>query len=177
MNITYKQTPNISGYTTKKVGYVLHGTLGSYTGAVTWLCTPPNKRPVVSYSSAHYVIAKDGRVTQLAKDEQVTWHAGLISKPTWRGKKYLPTKSGIPFVPPFKNPNDSFIGIEFEWFQGDKVTEQQFLSAVEIIKKGGIINPAIICHKEITDYKSDFQDLNGNIDMSVVQEIIRRISQ
>lgn len=176
MKTTYKQTPNVSGYTTKKIGYILHGTLGSYAGAVNWLCTPANKRPTLSYSSAHYVIAKDGRVTQLATENEVTWHAGIISYPTWRGKKYLPTTTGIPFVGKFKNPNDSFVGIEFEWFQGDKITEEQYKAVTEIIKSGTILNPAILCHKEITSYKADFQNLDGSINMEVVQEVLKRIS-
>ena len=167
------QTTNIASYTTKKVGFILHGTVGAYNGAVEWLMTPPNKRPVISYSSAHYVISKLGEVTQLATNDQVTWHAGNVVNPTWRARKYLPTKSGVPMLAPFKNPNDSFIGIECEWFQGDVITEAQYGAIVNIIKSSGIKTPIILSHSEICDYKSDFgRDAKG---MLPVQEIIRRI--
>jgi len=171
----YKQTPNISSYTTKKVGFVLHGTLGSYAGAVEWLCTPPQARPVISYSSAHYVVSKKGEVTQLAKIESVTWHAGRISSPTWRARKYLPTVSGIPFLAPFKNPNDSFVGIELEWFQGDAITEAQYVAVAKIIKESGILSPVVLAHKEVTSYKGDFENSDKSINMFPVQEVLRRI--
>jgi N-acetyl-anhydromuramyl-L-alanine amidase AmpD len=168
-------TPNISNYTTKKIGYVLHGTQGSYAGAVNWLMTPANERPVLSYSSAHYVISKLGEVTQLATPEQVTWHAGNVVNPTWRARKYLPTKSGIPMLAPFKNPNDSFVGIECEWFTGEELTEAQYGAIINIIKSNNIANPIILSHSEICDYKQDFgRDAKG---MFPVQEIIRRLTK
>lgn len=182
------QTPNISSYTTKKIGFILHGTLGKYNGAVNWLMTAPQDRPVLSYSSAHYVISKLGEVTQLAKNEQVTWHAGVVRNPTWRGRKYLPTKTGAPGTTYpqvqignkrikesdfFGNPNDSFIGIELEWFVGDIVTEAQYGAIVNIIKSSGIKDPAVLSHSEITEGKGDFgRDAKG---MLPVQEVLRRI--
>ena len=168
------QTPNISGYTTKKIGAIIHGTLGNYDGAVNWLMTPPASRPVLSYSSAHYVISKLGEVSQLAKNEQVTWHAGIISKPTWRARKYLPTKSNIPMIAPFKNPNDSFLGIELEWFVGDEITEAQYGAVINILKNSGMVKPVVLSHSEVTDFKSDFgRDIKGQFP---IQEIIRRLA-
>lgn len=163
-------SPNFTKGTRKKIGYIIHGTLGNYQGAVDWLCTPPEKRPTMTYSSAHYVIAKDGRFVQLVADSDVSWHAGNISNPTDRAKSLLPMEGGK-----FLNPNESFIGIELEWFLGDKVTEAQYQVVTDIIKKGGIVNPVIMCHKEVADYKSDFQTATGAIDSSIVQEINRRI--
>ena len=169
------QTPNVSSYTTKKIGFIIHGTAGNYEGAVNWLMTPAEKRPVLSYSSAHVVISKSGEITQLATPEQVTWHCGNISNPTWRARKYLPTKSGVPMLAPFKNPNDSFIGIECEWFVGDELTEAQYGAIINYIKNTNIKNPIILSHSEITDYKKDFgRDAKG---MFVVQEIIRRLTK
>lgn len=162
---------NFTKGTRAKIGYIIHGTLGNYAGAINWLCTPPEKRPVVSYSSAHYVIAKDGRFTQLVQDSDVSWHAGNISNPTNRAKGLLPSYLGK-----FLNPNESFIGIELEWFLGDKVTEAQYQTISNIIKAGKISNPVIMCHKEITDYKSDFQKADGTLDTSIVEEITRRLS-
>jgi len=154
--IKYIQTPNVSDYKTNKKGFIIHGTLGNYDGAINWLCTAPSQRPVMSYSSAHYVIAKDGRITQLAQNDQVTWHAGTVSNPTIRAKMALPTISGVPMVGKYKNPNDSFIGIELEWFTGDLITPQQIASIKQIIASSNIKNPLIFTHSEITDFKADF---------------------
>ena len=169
------KTINVSDYTTKKIGFIIHGTQGSYAGAVNWLMTPANDRPTLSYSSAHVVISKQGESTQLARPEQVTWHAGRISSPTWRARKYLPTKSGVPMVAPFKNPNDSFIGIECEWFVGDQLTEAQYGAIINYIKSTNIKNPVILSHSEVTDYKKDFgRDAKG---MLPVEEITRRLAK
>lgn len=173
MKILY--TPNVSSYTTVKKGFILHGTLGSYAGAINWLMTRPEDRPTLSYSSAHVVISKQGEVTQLAKPEHVTWHAGNVVNPTWRARKYLPTKSGIPMLAPFENPNDYFIGIECEWFVGDAITEAQYGAIVNYIKSVGIKNPIILSHSETCSYKADFgRDTRG---MLPVQEVIRRLNK
>jgi hypothetical protein len=160
------KSPNFTVGTRPKIGYVIHGTLGKYEGAIDWLCTPPEKRPVLSYSSAHYVVAKDGRMTQLVDDKDVAWHAGNVSHPNRRAQSLLPLVNGK-----FLNPNESFIGIELEWFLGDKITEEQYKVVAEIIKKGSVKNPIILCHKEITDYKSDFEN-----SVEIVAEIIHRLS-
>lgn len=167
----YKQTPNFDTNTIPNKGFVIHGTLGSYEGAIEWLCTPPNKRNPVSYSSAHFVIAKNGNVTQLADIRTRTWHAGVVSNPDEEAKKAIPSILGK-----YKNPNDLFVGIELEWFLGDTVTESQINSCAKIIRESGVENPVILCHKQITDYKSDFQTADGKIDYSVVQRIKDKIS-
>jgi hypothetical protein len=158
-------SPNFTKGTRPKIGYIIHGTLGNYDGAVQWLCTPPEKRPVVSYSSAHYVIAKDGRMTQLVQDSDVSWHAGNVSNPTQRAISLLPVFAGK-----ILNPNESFIGIELEWFVGDPITEAQFKCMSDIISKGGVQHPVILCHKEVTDYKSDF-------DTATMTQILNRLGQ
>lgn len=146
------KSPNFTKGTRPKIGYIIHGTLGKYEGAIDWLCTPPEKRPVVSYSSAHYVIAKDGRSTQLVEDSDVAWHCGNISNPTRTAQSLLPIVNGK-----YLNPNESFIGIELEWLTTtDTITEAQYKVVADIILKGGISNPILLCHKEVTDYKSDF---------------------
>lgn len=170
IKIFMNKSPNYSKATRQKIGYIIHGTLGKFEGAVDWLCTPPEKRPVVSYSSAHYVIAKDGRYEQLVDKKDVSWHAGNISNPTERAKSLLLIENGK-----YVNPNELFIGIELEWFKGDEVTEEQYKKVVEIINKGGIINPKIMCHKELTDYKVDFENADGTLNYKIVQEINRRL--
>ena len=162
-----KASPNFTKGTRQKIGYIIHGTLGGYAGAIEWLCTPPEMRPVMSYSSAHFVVAKDGRVTQLIDTKDVAWHAGNISNPTPRAKSLLPIENGK-----YLNPNESFIGIELEWLTPtDKITEEQYTVVTKIIKDGGIPNPIIMCHKEITDYKADFPNSD-----QVVANITRRLA-
>lgn len=165
MQITQVKSPNFTPGTRKKIGFIIHGTLGNYEGAVQWLCTPPESRPVVSYSSAHYVIAKDGRVSQLVQEKDVAWHAGNVSNPTEYAKKYLPIENGK-----ILNPNESFIGIELEWFVNDAITEPQYQAISTLISGSGISNPVILCHKEVTDYKADFH-------LSLIEEVKKRLVQ
>lgn len=161
------KSPNFTKGTRPKIGFVIHGTLGKYEGAIEWLCTPPEKRPVLSYSSAHYVVAKDGRFVQLVADSDVSWHAGNVSNPTRRAQSLLPFVNGK-----YLNPNESFIGIELEWLTPtDIITPKQFEVMVEIIKNSGIKNPIILTHKEVTDYKSDFP-----ANYFVVEELTKRLS-
>jgi N-acetyl-anhydromuramyl-L-alanine amidase AmpD len=171
-------TPNQNGGNiADKIGFVIHGTLGSYSGAINWLCTPPYKRNPISYSSAHYVISKTGETTKLAEEDAITWHAGIVRNPTYRARLYLPRNSFIPKPLPinnssYKNPNNYFVGIECEWFEGERLTEAQIRAVVSIIKSSRIKNPIILSHSEITDYKADFG--RSEAGMWNVQEIIRR---
>lgn len=148
--IPFKQSPNFTPGNFKPIGFVIHGTLGNYDGAVNWLCTPPEKRNPVSYSSAHFVIAKDGRATQLVECTNQSWHAGTVSNPSVYAQSVLPKGATG-----YKNPNESFVGIELEWFVGDDVTPAQYDRIMEIIQQVGIKNPVLIGHTDIASYKSD----------------------
>lgn len=162
-----KSSPNFTKGTRPKIGYIIHGTQGKYEGAIDWLCTPPENRPVMSYSSAHFVVAKDGRATQLIDTKDVAWHAGNISNPTARAKSLLPIVNGK-----YLNPNESFIGIELEWLStNDTITDEQYTVVTKIIKDSGILNPIILCHKEITDYKADFPNSD-----QIVANVTRRLN-
>lgn len=157
MKIDIKQTPN---YTPgegkfKPIGYVFHGTLGTFDGAVNWLMTPPHLRPDKTSSSAHKVFAKDGRVVQLVKNTDISWHAGRVNQPNARAQALIPKVNGK-----MENPNSHYIGWEFEWFPGDSLTEAQCQNAIEQIKADGIIAPeklleTSLSHKEITVDKAD----------------------
>jgi N-acetyl-anhydromuramyl-L-alanine amidase AmpD len=163
-----KLTTNFAKGTTPKIGFVIHGTLGNYDGAVDWLYQPCAKRNPVTYSSAHYVIAKDGRMTQLVKNEDVAWHAGTVSNPTPEAIKVLPKT----ILGTYKNPNESFIGIELEWFTGDAITEAQYREVCNIINASGITDPVLLCHTHITDFKADF----GNKSNDIILNIKSRLS-
>ncbi|WP_424975754.1 N-acetylmuramoyl-L-alanine amidase [Dinoroseobacter sp. S124A] len=61
--------PRKNGLTPRLI--VLHYTaMQSATGAIDWLCAPE------AQVSAHYVIARDGAVTQLVPEDLRAWHAG-----------------------------------------------------------------------------------------------------
>lgn len=179
-NMNKQKSPNFTPRKDfKPLGVVIHGTLGKYEGAVAWLCTPPEDRPDGTYSSAHFVIGKNfGQITQLVDVKNESWHAGRVSNPTWRARKYLPRKIGVPAMIPipssqYQNPNAHFIGIELEWFKGDKVTEWQYQAVVEIIKNYSLPK-VVLSHSEITDYKADFG--RDDAGMLPVQEILRRLA-
>lgn len=172
-------TPNRQiGQLVNPKGWVLHGTLGSYKGAITWLCTPPEKRNPVSYSSAHFVISKKGEITQLAEINDVTWHAGLVSSPVYRARLYLDRKIGIPKIIPipnsqYKDPNSQFVGCEFELYEEEELTDAQINAFVGLVKQYSQIPKLFLCHKEITDYKFDFS-LKGKINMKPIWEVINK---
>lgn len=174
-----RYTPNQEvGKIEDKIGFIIHGTQGNYGGAVKWLCTLPNNRNPVSYSSAHYVVSKGGEITKLAEEENITWHAGIVRNPTYRARLYLNRVGLIPKPFPtndknYTNPNKNFVGIECEWFTGERLTDPQLNAVVSIIKNSKIKNPIILSHSEVTDYKVDFgRDDNG---MWNIQEILRRL--
>ena len=76
--VAYRASPNRGGALAPE-GIVVHDTAGDIDGAgsVDWLC---NKAAKVS---AHVVVHRDGRVTQLVPFNVVAWHAGVSS---WRGR-------------------------------------------------------------------------------------------
>lgn len=75
--VPFRRTPN-TGRPLEPVGIIVHDT-GSMNaaGSISWLCDPASK------VSAHFVVARDGGVTQLAPCNVQTWHAG---KSSWRGR-------------------------------------------------------------------------------------------
>lgn len=166
--IPFKQTPNFTPGGIKPLGFVIHGTLGNYDGAVNWLCTPPEKRNPVSYSSAHFVIAKDGRAIQLVQLIDTAWHAGNVSNPSTFAQSVLPKNATG-----YKNPNESFIGIELEWFPGDDVTQAQYDRILEIVQQAGIKNPVFIGHADIASYKTDDMEFACKVIRSRVSGSLR----
>ncbi|GAA4316814.1 hypothetical protein GCM10023149_14050 [Mucilaginibacter gynuensis] len=74
--VAFKPTPNKKGPYTPQYLVIHYTAATSASGAINWLTDPTAK------ASAHLVIARDGKVTQLAPFNIVTWHAG---KSTWKG--------------------------------------------------------------------------------------------
>ncbi len=58
--------------------------MDSAQAAIDWLCTPEAE------VSAHYVIASDGKITQLVAEEMRAWHAGVGF---WQGKGDVNSRS------------------------------------------------------------------------------------
>lgn len=165
MNILFQQTPNYTVGPTKKGVIVLHFTLGSYNGAVSWLMNAnrPNR------SSAHFVIGrKEGEITQLVKITDTAWHAGVISNPNDRAKRVMKKNLDGSWV----NPNQYAIGIELaagydvdqdgvvEPNEND-ITEWQYQQLTELVKSFAnnpdtafmLDEKNIIIHGDIADYK------------------------
>jgi N-acetyl-anhydromuramyl-L-alanine amidase AmpD len=165
MNIPFQQTPNYAVGPTKKIAVVLHFTLGSYAGAVSWLSNAnrPNR------SSAHFVIGrKEGEITQLVKITDIAWHAGAISNPNDRAKKIMLKNLDGSYV----NPNQYTIGIELaagydvdqdgvvEPNEND-ITEWQYEQLTELVRSFvnnpdtafSLVPQNIIIHGDIADYK------------------------
>jgi len=65
---------------------VLHATAGAFEGAISWLCKADRQNP----TSAHLVVAKDGRIVRLVNDEDEAWHAG---NSIWQGRGALNQRS------------------------------------------------------------------------------------
>ena len=165
MNIPFQQTPNYAVGPTKKIAVVLHFTLGSYAGAVSWLSNAnrPNR------SSAHFVIGrKQGEITQLVKITDIAWHAGAINNPNDRAKQIMLKNLDGSYV----NPNQYTIGIELTAgydvdYDGvvepneNDITEWQYEQLTELIKSFennsdtafALVPKNIIIHGDITDYK------------------------
>lgn len=170
MNIPFKQSPNYSlSSTGKKIGFIFHGTIGSYQGAIDWLCKTSEQRGGLPASSAHYIIGRnEGEIIQLVRNTDVAWHAGVVSNPNEKARAVLPKKlDGT-----WDNPNKHFIGIEFVWGydvnrngsvdQAEKtLTDWQVRAAVELIKASGI-PPLLLNHTDVTSYKGD------NVDTKVI---------
>jgi N-acetyl-anhydromuramyl-L-alanine amidase AmpD len=171
--IEWKPSPNYSkGRAGRKpIAIVNHITAGLMPGTLSWLCNPQ------AQASAHYLVTKVGQIFQLVKDEDTSWHAGIVNRPKW------PLYDGT-------NPNRYTIGIEYECVSGGKLTEIQYQAGLwltqKIIKKYTIPidRNHIIGHYLIDtinrpndpgpEFPWDrlFDDLNGADEMAVETKIV-----
>ncbi|MCL2202763.1 MAG: N-acetylmuramoyl-L-alanine amidase [Defluviitaleaceae bacterium] len=88
MNIVRKPSPNINtgrqGHTPDMI--VCHITDGGFEGAVSWLTNPESR------VSSHFVVARDGRITQLVELTDTAWAngtSGTKSNNQWHGHSTL----------------------------------------------------------------------------------------
>lgn len=118
MNIIQKPSPNFTkgrkNVVNKKViAIVEHITAGLMPGCLSWMCNPKAK------ASAHFLVAKDGKVYQLVNVADTAWTCGLAVKPIW--SRYDGS-----------NPNYYTINIEHECISGGELTEEQYQSTLAL---------------------------------------------
>jgi len=89
MNIERRMSPNFNqgrrGHVPDMI--VCHITEGAFAGAVNWLANP------ASGVSAHFVVARDGRITQMVEIADMAWANGTASAASsnlWNGHATLP---------------------------------------------------------------------------------------
>ena len=123
-NIIQKQSPNrMSRYGWTPDIIVSHITEGVYAGAISWLCNP------ASEASAHFVVSKNGEITQLVDIREAAWINGTRMKkedkgPGWYGDALLQLVRDRK-----TNANFYSVGIEHEGFWGQgkgRLTDEQF---------------------------------------------------
>ncbi len=131
MTITKKSTVNkFSGRNGWKPDIiVLHTADGTYDGTVGWM------QNSASQVSSHFVVAKDGRITQLVDIKDGAWCNGTSTDPT---KNTHYGKASLAAVRERKtNANYYTVSIEHEGLWKDtkgKLTDAQLASTITLIK-------------------------------------------
>lgn len=100
---------------------VNHISAGTMSSMDNWFRSAGNE-----VSSAHFGVAKDGRIHQYVKIERMAWHAGLRHDAIPHATAEVVKKNPI-------NPNLYSVGIEHEGTDGN-LTEAQFESSVWLHK-------------------------------------------
>ena len=118
MEIEWAPSPNYGkGRKGRKIiAIVSHITAGTFPGCLSWMRNPQAK------ASAHYLVTRQGKIYQMVRDEDTSWHAGAVNKPSW------PLYDG-------SNPNRYTIGIEHEALPGERLTEMQYQATLWLHKQ------------------------------------------
>lgn len=151
--VTYKQTPNVSSGTKDIRFIVLHYDGSSNeTSAVNWLTQKG------SGVSCDLHITKSGKVTQMAKFNQITWHVG---KSAWKGLTSL---------------NKYAIGIEQQNVSAQSDwTETQVLKCIEVCKALVAAYPSIteiLAHSEVATPAGRKDDPGPKFPMDRVRQAV-----
>ncbi len=130
MKITKLSTPNQTKGRSGKVPtmIVCHRTCGKFDGAVSWLCNTQ------SGASSHFVVAKDGRITQLVDIENTAWCNGTSTDSS--SSKYYKNSSLKAVRETSANANSYTVSIEFEGMSDEngELTVQQQKAGVEVMQ-------------------------------------------
>ncbi len=129
MKITKLSTPNQTKGRNGQVPIMIvcHRTCGKYEGAVSWLSKAQ------SGASSHFVVAKDGRITQLVDIQNTAWCNGTsmeISSP-----KYYKNSTLKSVRESRENANNYTVSIEFEGMadENGELTVIQKSAGVELV--------------------------------------------
>jgi N-acetyl-anhydromuramyl-L-alanine amidase AmpD len=109
---------------------VMHIVEGSYSGAIRWL----QDAQINPNSSAHFVLAKDGRVAQLVSVNNGAWANGLkwnadANEPNggyWTNARGVRVKPSWKDIVPGQNPNYYTISVEHEGFYQEAWTPEMY---------------------------------------------------
>lgn len=141
MQIHWHPSPNFDTRDGCRVSMlVLHYTgMKTAEDALTRLCDPLAK------VSAHYVVDEDGRVTQLVREEDRAWHAGVSC---WRGEARVNHHSiGIEIVNP---------GHEFGYRPFTSVQMQSVLELSKgIVSRHAIESRNIVGHSDVAPARKE----------------------
>lgn len=164
MQITYKQSPNFYDTPYELDTIVLHTTLGNIAGTISHLTNPTTD------VSAHFVIDREGNITQLVSLLKAAWHAGYKYNMSQRAKDVI--KKDL--LGRYINPNLQTIGIEL--ISGYDINNDGVVDALEKLYTSKQLNACadlilycekelhtifddkhILIHKDITSYKPDLE--------------------
>ncbi len=118
-----------AGESTRAV--VLHIAEGSYDGAISWLTDP------TSQASTHFIVAKDGSITQMVSINDTAWANGLRFE---SGQWLTPTDPAVPANPtwsgliPGVNPNFYTLSIEHEGFHAEPWTAAMYAANLQLLQ-------------------------------------------
>ena len=142
MNITFIASPNFTYKRKRVIKYIIIHYTGMKSSKDSLLRLKNPKHKV----SCHYFLDYDGSITQMIKDQNISWHAGLSY---WDG---------------IKNLNSNSIGIELqnkgEEFGYEKFGKKQISSLIKLIHnlkiQYNVQDPFILGHSDIApDRKID----------------------
>lgn len=136
---------------------VLHVAQGNYEGAISWL------RSAKSVASAHFVVAKDGRIAQLVSIDDSAWGNGLWydrRKKIWLtpndSRHRLPANPTWPGLVAGINPNYYTISIEHEGYDQEDWTPAMYDANLKLLGWIGdectltyVLHDSLIGHCEI----------------------------
>ncbi len=108
---------------------VVHVLEGSYDSATAWLRNPESR------ASAHFLIAKDGRIAQLVSLNDSAWGNGLGWRDgQWTNPRGRAVQPEWPDLTPGSNPNLYTISIEHEGFSQEPWSEAMWEASGRLLQ-------------------------------------------